>query len=147
MTHVEYRIVTWGGVKNSKLQKIRSLQKKAIRAVNNSTLKAHSNPLFSKLKVLNLDDTYKLSVLTFMHGYFNDNLLSSFQNIFKSLARTESYKLESPGRKHHHQRATRNPVPPETPAFSTETQKFSSETPNKIVKIFENLKSLDCIKC
>ena len=57
------------GVKNSKLQKIRSLQKKDIRAVNNSTFKAHSNPLFSKLKLLNLDDTYKLSVLTFMHKY------------------------------------------------------------------------------
>ena len=43
-----------------KLQKkIRSLQKKAIRAVNNSTFKTQSNPLFSKLKVLNLDDTYK----------------------------------------------------------------------------------------
>ena len=26
--HIEYGIVTWGGVKNSKLQKIRSLQKK-----------------------------------------------------------------------------------------------------------------------
>ena len=84
--HIEYGIVTWGGVKNSKLQKIRSLQKKAIRAVNDSTFKAHSNPLFSKLKVLNLDDTYKRCVLTFMHGYFNDNLPSSFQNMFKSLA-------------------------------------------------------------
>ena len=68
------------------LQKIRSLQKKDIRAVNNSTFKAHSNPLFSKPKLLNLDDTYKLSVPTFMHGYFNDNLPSSFQNMFKSQA-------------------------------------------------------------
>ena len=50
-------------------------KKKAIRAVNNSTFKAHSNPLFSKLKVLNLDDTYKLCVLTFMHG---DTLMITF---------------------------------------------------------------------
>ena len=65
--------------------------------VNNCTLKEHSNPLFSRLKVLNLDDTFKLSVLTFMHGYLNDSLPSSFQNMFKSLAepnRTKSYKLE-----------------------------------------------------
>ena len=54
-------------------------EKKAIRAVN-STFMAHSNPLFTKLKVLNLDDTCKLCVLTFMHGYFNDNLPSSFLN-------------------------------------------------------------------
>ena len=40
---------------------------------------------------------YNLCVLTFMHWYFNDNLPSSFQNMFKSLAepnRTKSYKLE-----------------------------------------------------
>ena len=65
-------------------------KKKAIRAVNNSTLKAYSNPLFSKLKVLN---TYNLSVLAFMHGYFKNNILSSFQNIFKSLAEQKSRKL------------------------------------------------------
>ena len=46
--HIEYGFVTWGGVKNYELQKIISLQKKkAIRVVNNSTFKAHSNPLFS----------------------------------------------------------------------------------------------------
>ena len=50
------------------------LAKRSIRAVNNSTFKAHSNPLFSKLKVLDLDNTYKFRILIFMHGYFNDNL-------------------------------------------------------------------------
>ena len=53
--------------------------------------------IISKLKVPNLDDTYKLCVLTFMHGYFNDDLPSSFHNMFKSLAepnRTKSCKLE-----------------------------------------------------
>ena len=55
------------GVKNSELQKITSLPK--IREVNNSTFKAHSNPLFSKLKVLNLDDTYKLCVHHFIHMF------------------------------------------------------------------------------
>ena len=34
------------------------LCKKGNPAVNNSTFKAHSNPLISKLKVLNLDDIY-----------------------------------------------------------------------------------------
>ena len=38
-----------------------------------------------------------LSVLTFMHGYFNDNLPCSFQNMLNSLAepnRTKSFKLD-----------------------------------------------------
>ena len=56
------------GLKTLNCKKSDLCKKKATRAVNNSTFKAHSNPLFSKLKVLNLDDTYKLCVLTFIHG-------------------------------------------------------------------------------
>jgi len=84
-------------VKNAKLQKIKSLQKRAIRAVNNSSFKAHSDPIFFRLELLNLDDTYKLGVLSFMHKYFYENLPASFQDMFNSLAepnRTKSYKLE-----------------------------------------------------
>jgi len=84
--HIEYGIGTWGGVKNSKLQKVRSFQKRQSERLTIVIFKAHSSPLFSKLKILNLDDTYKLCVLIFMHGYFNDNLPSSFQIMFKSLA-------------------------------------------------------------
>ena len=74
--------------------KIRSLQKKkTIRAVNDRTFKVHLNPLFSKLKVFNLDDTF------FMHRYFNDNFPASLfllKYVYISLDepnRTKSYKL------------------------------------------------------
>jgi len=73
------------------------LQKSAIRAVNNSSFKAHSDPIFFRLALLNLDDAYKIGVLSFMHKYFYENLSTSFHDIFKSLAepnRTKSYKLE-----------------------------------------------------
>ena len=48
----------------------------------------------SELTVLNLDDTYKLCVLTFMHGYLNNNLPSSFHSKIAEPNRTKSYKLE-----------------------------------------------------
>jgi len=48
------------GLKTAKYQ---IFVKKLIRAINNCGFKAHSNPLFSKLKVLNLDHKFKLSVL------------------------------------------------------------------------------------
>ena len=69
----------------------------AIRAVNNSSFKAHSDPIFFRLELLNLADTYKLGVLSFMHKYFYENLPASFHDMFNSLAepnRTNSYKLE-----------------------------------------------------
>ena len=71
-------------------------KKRAIRAVNNSSFKAHSDPVFFRLELLNLDDTHKLGVHSFMHKYFNENLPTSF-HMFNSLAepnRTKSYKLE-----------------------------------------------------
>ena len=61
-------LLLWEGLKTINCKNQVIAKKKSIRAVNNSTFKAHSNPLFSKLKVLNLDDTYKPCVLTFMHG-------------------------------------------------------------------------------
>ena len=60
-------------------------KKRTIRAVNNSSFKAHSDPILFRLELLNLDDTYKLGALSVIHDIFN------------SLAepnRTKSYKLE-----------------------------------------------------
>jgi len=73
-----------GGVKNAKLQKIKSLQERAIRAVYNSSFKAHSDQIFFRLELLNFDDTYKLGVLSIMHKYFYENLPASFHDMFKS---------------------------------------------------------------
>ena len=53
--------------------------------------------IFFRLELLNLDDTYKLGVLSFMHKYFYKNLPTSFHDMFNSLAepkRKKSYKLE-----------------------------------------------------
>ena len=38
------------------------VQKRAIRAVNNSSFKTHSDPIFFRLELLNLYDTFKLGV-------------------------------------------------------------------------------------
>ena len=54
--HIEYGIVTWGGVKKPlNCKKSDLCKEKVIIAVKKRTFKAHSNPLFSKLKVLNLN--------------------------------------------------------------------------------------------
>ena len=60
-----------------------NLCKKGQRAVNNSLFKAHSDPFFPRL---DLHDTYKLGVLSFMHKYFYENLPTSFHDMFNSLA-------------------------------------------------------------
>ena len=64
----------------------------AIRAVNISSFKAHSDPIFFRLELLNLDDTHKLGVLSLMHKYFYENLSTSFHDMFNSLAEPNSYR-------------------------------------------------------
>ena len=49
-----------GAQKKGKLQKIKYLQKRPIRAVNNGSFKANSDPIFFRLELLNHDDTFKL---------------------------------------------------------------------------------------
>ena len=69
----------------------------SFRAVNNSLFKAHSDPIFFRPELLNLDDTYKIGVLSFVYKYFYENLPTSFHDRFNYLAepkRTKSYKLE-----------------------------------------------------
>ena len=47
-------------------------------------IKVHSDPIFFRLELLNLDDTYNLDVLSFMHKYFYENLPASFHDMFNS---------------------------------------------------------------
>jgi len=58
-------------------------KKRAIRAVNYISFYAQSDPIFFRLDLLNLDDTYKLGILSFMHKYFYP---TAFHDIFNSLA-------------------------------------------------------------
>ena len=44
-------------------------------------IKVHSDPRFFRLELINLDDTYKPDVLSFMHKFY-ENLPTSFQDMF-----------------------------------------------------------------
>jgi len=80
-THIHsklcYGILVWGQ-KASMLSKI---QKRAISAITDSKYNAHTQPLFKKLNILQIEDTYKLHLYKFLHKIFNENTSLYFQNI------------------------------------------------------------------
>jgi len=51
----------------------------------------------NRLELLNLDDTYKLGVVSFMHKYFYKNLPTSFHDMFNSLAEPEQNHINLRG--------------------------------------------------
>ena len=59
------------------LYKLRILQKKAIRIITHAHYIAYTDPLFSKLKLLKLDDLYKHQLGIFMNKAANSQLPDS----------------------------------------------------------------------
>ena len=68
-SHLSYGITLWGVANNTLLEKIVLLQKRAIRAITKSDFLAHTDPLFSNLKILKMDDTYLLKLASLMWDY------------------------------------------------------------------------------
>jgi hypothetical protein len=60
-SHLEYCITNWGGAQEYIIKPLEILQKKAVRVVNDSQLRAHSDPIFARYGILKLKDLYTLN--------------------------------------------------------------------------------------
>jgi hypothetical protein len=79
-----YGITAWGSaIHNNTNSKMFKLQKRAIRIINKTTYRAHTDPLFKTCKILKLQDIYELQSILFMQSYETNTLPASFNNMFK----------------------------------------------------------------
>ena len=67
LSHLQYCTLLWANTYSTCLNKLRILQKKAIQIITQSHYLAHTDPLFSKLKLLKLDDLYKHQLGIYMY--------------------------------------------------------------------------------
>ena len=74
---VFYGILAWG----NDCQRITTLQKKCIRIITNSKYNDHTDPLFSKLKLLKLADIFNLQQLKFYYKYIKGDLPEYFKSL------------------------------------------------------------------
>ena len=66
LPHILYGIEIWNGILKCNDERIFKLQKKAIRACNSLPYNTHTNDYFKSMKLLKVDDLYKLRVLLYM---------------------------------------------------------------------------------
>ena len=95
-SHLEYGILAWGGISQSKLNKLLNIQKKAIRNVSGKFKLSHCDPLFHSLQVLKIHDLYRYNCAVFMYKYKENMLPESFNNMFTPLNdpnRTLGYRI------------------------------------------------------
>ena len=65
--YLTYCCIVWGCASPTNLQKLRVLQKRAIRIISNAPYRNPSTPLFKKLELLRLDDLITLQTALFIY--------------------------------------------------------------------------------
>ena len=80
-SHLTYGITCWGHTFTN-TSRIAKIQKKAIRAITNSSYNSHTTPLFKTLNLLKPEDTYKLSCLKFYHKCLQHQVPNYFMHMF-----------------------------------------------------------------
>ena len=70
-SHLTYGVSIWGGTYKTYLDKLISLQKKALRIVVGAPYNSHTVPIFGRLKLLQFDDLYKLSLIKLANTKIN----------------------------------------------------------------------------
>ena len=89
LPYLNYCPLVWAGCSSDhKLNKILTIQKKAVRIINKSSFKAHSSPLFKKLNLLQIGDLSKLQLAVFMYKLHANQLPPSLKAYF-----TTKYQL------------------------------------------------------
>ena len=91
-SHLNYGILAWG-IAATRLEK---LQKKAIRLIRNSKYIAHTNPLFKRLQLLKIVDTFKLRALNFYYNLYNGLLPVYFNGFLDIITREPLRVLRNP---------------------------------------------------
>ena len=94
-SHLSYGSQVWSQNPNSHLNKIISLQKRALRTITFSDFNAHSSPIFKDLKVLKLQDNVKIHNCLFVHDFLNNQLPDCFDNYFVLLSDLRDIKTKA----------------------------------------------------
>lgn len=81
--YLNYCCIVWANPeKNTILELIHKLQKRAIRIILYADYRAHTKPLFNKLDILNIYDLCRTQILSFVYKSCNKLMPSKYNNYF-----------------------------------------------------------------
>ena len=80
--YLTYCVEVWGNTSNCYLNSLSKLQKRAIRIITSANYRAHTDPLFNKLKILPLSKISDYSIIILMYKYARGMLPSVFNDMF-----------------------------------------------------------------
>lgn len=95
LPYLNYCIGVWGSTEKGNMERLLLLQKRAIRCIFNAGYFDHTQHMFEKLKILKIDQLFKLNTHIFMFKYFRNVLPSPFKNYLKNLRSEHTYNTRS----------------------------------------------------
>lgn len=90
--YLTYCIEVWGNACKSYIEPLFLLQKRAIRVVNGSGFRAHTNPVFKQLQTLKFTELAEFSLLKIMYYAHQKTLPVNLQNRFKKRESTHDLR-------------------------------------------------------
>ena len=90
-SRLQYGISSWGSASTYLLKTIKTIQNKIIRIITFTSYKSNADKLYAQLKILNLNDIYKLQIAKLMNKFRHDCLPSVFNYLFTILDKIHSY--------------------------------------------------------
>ena len=93
-SHINYANLIWGQNPNSKLR-VTTLQKKALRIINNQPKNSHSGPLFKQNNILKFEDKILIGNIIFVSKSINNLLPPIFKNWFIFCSEIHNYNTVS----------------------------------------------------
>jgi hypothetical protein len=78
--YIDYGITLWGTTHKTYVQRIFTLQKKAVRIIAGAKYNEHTDPLFKRLKILKLNDIYEVKISKYMFEFNKCTLPSPLIN-------------------------------------------------------------------
>lgn len=109
-SHLSYGLVVWGNANCNYLNKIKSLQKRALKCIfSNNDDNININDIHVDLKILNVDHQLQMQLSSLMWDYDHDTLPPSLKAYFKraNLVHNYSTRLASKGGLHFSKVSTR----------------------------------------
>jgi hypothetical protein len=103
-SHFSYGLAVWGNANRIYTDKIRSLQKRAIKAINSSLNEdIDTDRIFYDLKILTLDHQLEIQLSSLMWDYDHNTLPNSLQDCFKKSNLVHNYntRFSSKGKLHY----------------------------------------------
>ena len=98
-SHLLHGLVVWGSTFTSYLQKLNSIQNKAVKLIGGGNYLDRATPYYSKLNILKLPDLNNLETAKFVYRFMHNTLPQSFSDIFVKASEI-SGRTRSSGNRH-----------------------------------------------